>query len=242
MDDEYGEENLIEEWAEEEDEAEVLELTDDRGIFSQTGIYNVNIQNIPCLLLNVFGAKDTISTPRVDVIPFILPYSLRGYMGGSYCPEQFCIRCEYRGRVNYYRLEWYHAEGPYGIRFSGPFEIWRSHCLDIDMLKGAKLMFQRDIENGWVSDIFDRKDNSDRQKIGLIPIVLDQSSYILFQWKFKEHTQHACTRYVFAEVIPDNDNRCYRIPYRFGLFKDILKSNPNLKKYFQKHPELKPKP
>ena len=216
-------------------EEEVLELRSET-LSNQTGVYSVSIRNVPYMLLNIFASMGARPTPKIDIIPFILPTYIPAYMGGFYYPEQFCIRCECRGLTRYYRLEWLHVEGPYGIRFSGPFEVWRSNYLDVDDLVTAERTFLKDTKNGWIMDIFNTKENPQRQAIDLIPVVQDQSRYILFQWTFRESTQYA-----IAEVLTDNKDWICGIQCQFGPLKEILKSKPSLKRYFQNHPELKPR-
>lgn len=186
----------------------------DEDLSDRTGIYSIDVQNIPCLLLNVFHSTNTQSIPKIDIIPFILPTYLPAYMGGSYHPDQFCIRCEYRDRTECYRLEFLHSEGPYGIRFSGPFEVWRSAYLNVDDLMNAEKVFLRDIRNKWIIDVFNAKDDPSRQAIDLIPIILDQSRHILFRWTFMD-----CIQYAIAEVITESEDQSCRLRCKFGHFE-----------------------
>lgn len=209
----------------------------DEDLSDQTGTYSINAQNIPCLLLNAFNSTNTKSTPKIDIIPFILPARLPAYMGGYYHPDQFCIRCEYRDRTEYYRLEFLHSEGPYGIRFSGPFEVWRSAYLNVADLANAGKVFQRDIKGEWIMDIFNTKEDPERQAIDLIPIIPGQSGYIFFRWMFR-----GCIQYATLEVMVDSEDQPCRIQCKFGRFEKILRSWPDLRRYLRNHPELAPLP
>lgn len=77
-------------------------------------------------ITDIFNAGETASFPVVDIIAFEgygSPINLgRGYLGGRYSTEKVCIKMDFEGKIQYYRLDWIWAGGLYGSRFRGPLE------------------------------------------------------------------------------------------------------------------------
>lgn len=80
------------------------------------------------LIKDIFNTERAGSLPVVDVVAFEGYGSQinlgRGYPGGRYSSEKVCIILDFRGKIEYYRLEWIWAGGLYGSRFTGSFETW----------------------------------------------------------------------------------------------------------------------
>jgi hypothetical protein len=106
---------------------------------------------------DVFNTGETASFPVVDIIAFEGYGSQinlgRGYPGGRYSSEKICIKMDFQGKTQYYRLDWIWAGGLYGSRFWGPSETWGGEGFVSD---NVGVCYSPDTPGGAeVGDIFD---------------------------------------------------------------------------------------